>query len=185
VRFDLGEEVPADLSGFDRVVSLGSDHAADDDSVPWQATEQRTLQAAADADVPVLGICFGGQSLARALGGGVRRAARPELGWVSVGARDHVISDGPWLCWHNDEMLPPEGAEVLAANDSGVQAWRLGRHVGLQFHPEAHEALIGRWIDGSRDNGKVPDPDGLAAETARVAPGARERALVLFDTLLG
>lgn len=184
VRLDLGEEVP-DVASYDRVVSLGSYASADDDDVPWQAVEQATLRAAVAADVPVLGICFGGQSLARAMGGGVRRAARPELGWVHVGARDGgpVTSDGPWLAWHVDEILPPDGAEVLARNASGVQAWRLGRHVGLQFHPEVDVEIVDAWIDSEREMTDIP-PE-LGEQTRRLAPEARERAFALFDALLG
>ncbi|HEU4658871.1 MAG TPA: type 1 glutamine amidotransferase [Capillimicrobium sp.] len=187
IRLDQGERAPADLSAYDRVVTLGSEHAADDDSVPWQDEEQRTLRAAVAADVPVFGICFGGQSLARAMGGGVRRAALPEIGWVDVGAcadgtLGAALGSGPWLGWHVDEILPPEGAEILARNASGVQAWRLGRNVGLQFHPEVDEAIVGSWIESEREVREVPD--GLAEATTREAPGARARAFALFDALL-
>jgi GMP synthase-like glutamine amidotransferase len=134
--------------------------------------------------VPILGICFGGQSLAVALGGGVRRAARPEVGWGSVGTREpSLIDDGPWLEWHRDEILPPSGAELLAHNASGVQAWRLGPHVGLQFHPEVDETIVGGWMATSREDASVPA--GLARQTAELMPAARERAFALFDRLLG
>src|SRR5439155_1089919 len=83
---------------------------------PWQPDERAALAAADVAGVPIVGICFGAQSLACALGGGVRRAARPELGWVSVGTRvPERIADGPWFAWHDDELLAPPGAELLAA----------------------------------------------------------------------
>ncbi|TML99426.1 MAG: type 1 glutamine amidotransferase [Actinobacteria bacterium] len=174
VRLDRGER-PPEPAGFDRVVTLGSEHAADDDGVAWQADEQATLRAADAAGVPVLGVCFGAQALARALGGGVRRAARPELGWVSVGTRvPGVIPDGPWLAWHDDEVLAPPGAQLLAANASGVQAYRAGRHVGIQFHPEVTPAIVAGW-KGSPE---------LVAETERRAGEARERAFALFAALL-
>jgi GMP synthase-like glutamine amidotransferase len=184
VRLERGDLVPEGIRAYDRVVTLGSEHAADDDSVPWQAVEQATLRAAVEADVPVLGICFGGQSLARALGGGVRRAARPEIAsWVSVGARDGAMDDGPWFEWHRDEILPPPGAEILAANESGVQAFRLGPHVGLQFHPEVDEAIVDAWIALAREDASVPP--GVREETARLLAGSvRERAFALFDALL-
>ena len=173
-RLDCGER-PPDPAGFDRVVTLGSERAADDDSVPWQADERAALAAADGAGVPILGVCFGAQSLACALGGGVRRAARPELGWVSVGTRaDELVPDGPWLAWH-DEVLAPPGAEILAANDSGVQAYRAGRHLGIQFHPEVTPPIVAGW-KGSPE---------LVAETERRAHEARERAFALFGALLG
>ena len=173
-RLDRGEAPPSP-SGFDRVVTLGSERAADDDAVPWQAHERATLAAADAARVPVLGVCFGAQSLARALGGSVRRAARPELGWVLVGTRaPDGVPDGPWLAWHDDELLPPPGAEVLAANASGVQAYRAGHHVGVQFHPEVTPAIVAGW----------KAPAEVLAETERRAAEARAAAYALFSALL-
>jgi GMP synthase-like glutamine amidotransferase len=184
VRLERGDLVPEGIRAYDRVVTLGSEHAADDDTVAWQAVEQATLRAAVEADVPVLGICFGGQSLARALGGGVRRAARPEIAsWVSVGSLDGEVDDGPWFEWHRDEILPPADAELLAVNDSGVQAFRLGPHVGLQFHPEVDEAIVDAWIELAREDASVPS--GVREETrALLAGSVRERAFALFDALL-
>ncbi|HEY3020559.1 MAG TPA: type 1 glutamine amidotransferase [Solirubrobacteraceae bacterium] len=174
MRLDQGER-PPDPAGFDRLVTLGSEHAADDDALAWQADEQATLRAAVAAGVPILGVCFGAQALARALGGGVRRAERPELGWVTVGTRaPRVVPDGPWLAWHDDEVLAPPGARVLAANDSGVQAYRAGRHAGIQFHPEVTPAIVAGWKG-------TPE---LVAETERRADEARERAFALFAALL-
>ena len=176
VRLHAGELPPA-LGDFARVVTLGSEHAADDDAIPWQADEQATLRAADAAGVPILGVCFGAQSLARALGGSVRRCARPELGWVHVGTRaPDLVPDGPWLAWHDDELLPPPGAEVLAANDSGVQAYRAGRHAGVQFHPEVTAEIVAAWAEGAK-------PD-LLAETERRMGEVRPRAAALFAALL-
>jgi GMP synthase-like glutamine amidotransferase len=183
VRMHLGERAPDSLDGYDRVVSLGSLYSADDESVAWQEEERRALARAIEADVPVLGICFGGQSLAMALGGGVRRAERPEIGcWSPVETADAtVVGAGPWFEWHVDAIEPPEGAEVLAHNESGVQAWRLGRHVGLQFHPEVDESIVAAWARGS-DDPRVPGD--VLERTAEVLPEVRERAFALFDALL-
>jgi GMP synthase (glutamine-hydrolysing) len=184
-RLDTGALVGEGIAAFDRVVSLGSASAADDDAVAWQSVEQATLRAAAEADVPILGICFGGQSLARALGGSVRRAARPEIGWVSIGSVDPTLDDGPWMEWHSDEILPPEGAEVLAQNESGVQAFRLGPHTGLQFHPEVDEPIVEAWITLTSEADRPRVPPTLTQDTTKLLAGCvRERAFRLFDQLL-
>jgi GMP synthase-like glutamine amidotransferase len=183
VHLERGDLVPEGIRSYDRVVTLGSEYAADDDTVAWQAVEQATLRAAVEADVPVLGICFGGQSLARALGGGVRRAALPEIGWVSIGSLDGAIDDGPWFEWHHDEILPPPDASVLARNASGVQAFRLGPHVGLQFHPEVDVAIVDTWRGIAPADDVVPPR--LLEETQELLAGSvRERAFALFDALL-
>jgi GMP synthase-like glutamine amidotransferase len=63
-----------------------------------------------------------------------------------------------------------------------VQAWRLGPHVGLQFHPEVDEAIVAGWIAAAPQD--PPVPADLAQQTAALAPDARERAFRLFDQLL-
>ena len=78
-RIDRHRREP-DPSGYDLIVSLGSESAAYDDAVPWLGREVRLLRGAFDADVPVLGICFGAQLLARSLGGRAMRSPHPEIG---------------------------------------------------------------------------------------------------------
>ena len=46
------------------------------------------------------------------------------------------IAEGPWFELHEDHCVVPPHAQLLAANDFGVQAFALGRHLGVQFHPE-------------------------------------------------
>src|SRR6202035_5066957 len=67
VRIDEADERDAPHED-DLIVALGSECSVRDEHVPWIARELELLRAAAAADVPVLGICFGGQLLARALG---------------------------------------------------------------------------------------------------------------------
>jgi GMP synthase (glutamine-hydrolysing) len=105
---------------YDLIVSLGSDCAAYDDSVPWLARELVLLRDAADAGVPVLGICFGAQLLARALGGRAMRGQTPEIGWFPVRTRDRaLVEEGRWLQWHYDTFAPPPGAALIADSDAG------------------------------------------------------------------
>jgi len=71
----------------------------------------------------------------------------------------------------------PPGAKVLAANESGVQAYRAGRHVAVQFHPEVTPEIVAAW-------GKGEKPE-LVAETERRMDEVRPRAFALFSALLG
>jgi GMP synthase-like glutamine amidotransferase len=75
-----------DPTTFDVIVPMGSPWGAWDDSTigSWLLPEVEWLREADAAGVPVLGICFGGQLLARAHGGGVGRAPDCEIGWTSV-----------------------------------------------------------------------------------------------------
>jgi len=115
--FLIGHELRScpDPRAYDLVVSLGSEHAAHDDRVPWLGLELALLREAFDADVPVLGICFGSQLLARALGAHAMRAPHAEIGWVAVSTRDPgFVPVGPWLQWHYDTFTAPPAAAVLA-----------------------------------------------------------------------
>jgi len=167
------------LDGVDHVVVLGAVSSVNDPD-PWIAEELAWLRAAQAAGVPVLGICFGAQALCAALGGRVEAMVRQEIGWTLVDSVDHdVIPAGPWLEFHGDRCLPPAAATVLARNDAGVQAFRLGRHLAVQFHPEVDGPQLKRWLDagGSRDAERLGlDPDQFLADTIREEPAARERA---------
>lgn len=182
-------ETPAALhhaAGYELIVSLGSECAAYDDELPWIAAELELLRSAVGADVPVLGICFGGQLLARALGGRARRAPRPEIGWLPVRTHDaRLVEEGPWLQWHFDTFLPPPGARVLAETDAGPQAYVAGSSLGVQFHPEATPEIVGGWIEsfGAQLERNGIDPARLLEQTrARgCAPAISGR---LFDGFL-
>lgn len=179
------EDRAVPLRDYDLIVSLGSDHAAYDDSVPWLARELALLRDAADAGVPVLGICFGAQLLARALGGQAMRGQPPEIGWFRVRTRDRaLVEEGPWLQWHYDTFAPPPGAALLADSDVGPQAYTVARNLGLQFHPEATAEIVEGWIDQDRDElqRQGVDPDCLLAQTREHASDAK--AWRLLDTFL-
>jgi GMP synthase-like glutamine amidotransferase len=178
VRSPELDEWPGPLSA-DAVVALGSDHSVHASSDPWIASQLAFLRAAHDAEVPVLGICFGGQALAAALGGSVARAPRTEIGWIEVEGDDGY--GGSWFTWHEDAFTVPPGAVELARAASGPQAFALGRSVGLQYHPEVTEAIVDGWLATGGE--AVPDPEPLRRETARRAQDARERAFALFDRI--
>jgi GMP synthase-like glutamine amidotransferase len=167
------------LDGVDHVVVLGAESSVNDPH-PWIGEELGWLRTADAAGVPVLGICFGAQAICAAFGGQVETMARQEIGWTLVDSVDHeLVPVGPWLEFHGDRCLPPGAATVLARNDIGVQAFRLGRHLAVQFHPEVDGPQLKRWLDagGDRDAERLGlDPGQFLADTIREEPAARARA---------
>jgi hypothetical protein len=98
-----------------------------------------------------------------------------------------LIPPGPWLEFHHDRCLPPAQATVLAHNALGVQAFRLGRHLGVQFHPEVDGEQFRRWLDsgaGKEITETGQDPDRLLAQTIAEEPAARARAAQLVASAL-
>ncbi len=175
------ESAATDLTDYAFVASLGSEHSAAE-SDGWVPGEIETLRQAVAADVPVLGLCFGGQALSLALGGGIETLATPEIGWLAVHGDEDEIPAGPWLQYHFDLMQLPPGASELARSPAGVAAFRHGRHLGLQFHPEADAALLAEW---ARSDPKLSatgiTPEQLDAQSARHADAALPQAFALFD----
>jgi GMP synthase-like glutamine amidotransferase len=172
------------LDGIDYIVVLGANPSVNDD-LPWIAEEIAWLGS---ASVPILGICFGAQALCVMAGGRVERLPRMEIGWTMAGsAVPDAIPSGPWMEFHGDQCLPPDGVHVLAANDVCVQAFSIGPHLGVQFHPEVDGAQFKRWLDmGCADMAIRAgyDPDDLLAQTIREEPAARARADRLVGTFL-
>jgi GMP synthase-like glutamine amidotransferase len=186
LRIDVDER-EIDAREYDLVVALGSGLAAYDDTIHWIEREKRLLEEAAAADVPVLGICFGGQLLARVLGARCYRASEPEIGWLSVRSDDQsVVPEGPWFQWHFDAFAAPPGATLVAESDVGPQAFVAGRSLGLQFHPEVTPQIVEDWVRLYRhklDDAGV-DADALLDETRRRAESARVMARAFFDGFL-
>jgi GMP synthase-like glutamine amidotransferase len=173
--------------GADHIVVLGAVSSVNDPD-PWIAEELAWLRTADQAGVPVLGICFGAQALCAAFGGRVEAMARREIGWTMVDPADpDVIPPGPWLEFHNDRCLPPPAAAILATNDAAVQAFRIGPHLAVQFHPEVDGQLLKLWLDAHTDSDPVSlgiDPGQFLADTIREEPAARDRTARLVAAFL-
>ncbi len=178
------------LDGVDHVVVLGAAWSVYDHAQvgQWIGAELAWLRAADAAGVPVLGICFGAQALAAALGGRVEAAPRKEIGWTTVDTlAPELIEEGPWLEFHGDLCVPPPGARLLARTDVCVQAFSVGRHLAVQFHPEVDAAQLSRWLaDGGKAEAEHEgqDPDKLVAQTEAEEPQAARRAAGLVDAAL-
>ena len=178
----------ADPRGYAFVASLGSNRNPRDTDDPAVAAELVLLRDAIAEDVPVLGLCFGGQALAAALGGAVETAPRPELGWTEIESDEpDLVPRGPWLEWHYERFTTPPGATEIARTAAASQAFRHGRHLGVQFHPESTVEIVARWAESDRDRlASLGHGDGAAliAATPAARAAARDAAFALFDGFL-
>jgi GMP synthase-like glutamine amidotransferase len=175
IRVDRWGELP-DPADYDFAVALDSATSLTESRAGWVDAELEWIRRAEAAAVPVLGICFGAQALAVALGGAVTRLPTPEFGWIEIQTADDArVPRGPWLALHEDAISPPPLSYELARNHVGVQAFSVGRHLGVQFHPEASPALIARWMRRRHDAGtdartsllrRARELDGVAAAAA-------------------
>src|SRR6185503_12006299 len=127
-RFDAPDvEVSfPDPSGYDAIVPMGAPWSVYDQEAigTWVPAELDMLRRSDEIGVPVLGICFGGQALAAALGGRVDRADEPEFGWRRIESADgSLVEPGPWFQWHYDRWWSPPGAVEVARTDVAPQAF--------------------------------------------------------------
>lgn len=129
-----------DPEAFDAIVLSGSIDSVND----GLAYIDRVRRWVRECESPIFGVCFGHQLLASAFDGTVAHMPHRELGYRSIEIDRPAdplfagIDDRPvaFLCHEDIVVEPPPGATVLARNERGVQAFRLGPHVAVQFHPE-------------------------------------------------
>lgn len=176
------------LDGFDLVLVMGAPWSVYGEEVkPWIGGQLRLIRQAVDRQVPVFGVCFGAQAFAKAFGAKVFKAERSELGWGRVESlAPDAIPEGPWFMWHSDAFTLPEGARLLAKTDVSPQAYSLGPHLLVQFHPEVTPEIVRVWMDHDvtdfERNGV--DPAAVLEETERRKHEAREKARGLFDRFM-
>jgi GMP synthase-like glutamine amidotransferase len=183
----IGAPLP-DPDRYAFVASLGSKHNPRDTHEPAVRAELELLDRAVARDVPVLGLCFGGQVLAAVLGGEIEPAATPELGWREIETDDpEAVPPGPWLEWHYERFTVPPGAVEVARTADAPQAFRTGPHLGVQFHPESTVEIVARWaqldVDRLAAQGIADGVSLLRASQAR-RQAAAEAAFRLFDGFL-
>jgi GMP synthase-like glutamine amidotransferase len=179
VSFSGADGALPDPRDFGFVVSLGHDLGADDTHDAGVRAEREMLGRAVAAATPVLGLCYGGQVLAAVLGARVARAPVAELGWREIETDDpDAVPAGPWLEWHYERFETPPGAVELARTGDAVQAFRLGVHLGVQFHPEATVEIVDGWARSDGVDDVVLD---CGAEARRAAADAAFR---LFDAFV-
>ena len=171
---------PADPLGYDAVFTLGGAMNVDEpERHGWLAEEGALLRELLAREVPLLGLCLGGQMVAQAAGATPRRARRPEIGWHPVEVTEEGREDpllGPLapgfeaFQWHSYEFPLPPGAVPVARSEVCLQSARIGtRAWAVQFHPEVSHADALHWIDDYRSDPDAVriglDPGALRAET--------------------
>ena len=169
----------------------GAMHPDEEDRHGWLRPELRFLAQGLERGTPMLGVCLGSQLIARAAGARVFRAGEPEVGWVPVdvtdaGTADAVASALPQrfeaFQWHHYTHDLPDGAVELARSPVCLQAFRLGRAWGVQFHPEVRAAQVEAWL--AEDPDDVADPAALRAATRERIEGWNELGRRLCSAFL-
>jgi GMP synthase-like glutamine amidotransferase len=162
VRLDQNGVV-TDPSSYDMLLVMGGAmNVYQEDKYPWLIEETQAIRQAVQAGKAVLGVCLGGQLLAKALGAQVHLGAATEIGLIPItlteaGKSDPLfegLSQVEAVEWHDDTFDIPAGAVALARSEGCAhQAFRFGQHAyGLQFHPEVSPQMLSEWIKAEGDS---------------------------------
>ena len=183
VSIPAGEPLP-DLEGLEAILITGSS-AGVYDGFDWIAPLEAFVRAAHDKKVPMVGVCFGHQLIAQALGGTVRKS---EKGW-GLGRHVYDVAAGNGLidgrhialaCSHQDQVItPPAGTKTILSSDFTPHAGLLyegGTTLSVQPHPEFS---VGFALACCEMAGKGDAPDGV------VVPAKASLAEPLDSALLG
>lgn len=165
-----GDPLPPTLQGHAGVVVFGGPMSANDEEdyirreIDWLAVPLKEQK-------PTLGICLGAQMLARQLGGRVygHPEGRAEIGYYPVRPTEEGRSislrwPGHVYQWHREGFDLPAGSDLVAEGDCfPVQAFRIGRAHGLQFHPEVTHLMMCRWTTRGHERLSLPGAKPRAA----------------------
>lgn len=155
VCIDESVPVPQDLDDISGLVFMGGAMNVTD-PLPWIQEEQVLIRKAIGNNVPLMGICLGGQLMSAALGGTVTHGPGMEIGWHGVHA-DSDNKDHPWLQslpddftpfhWHADTFSIPAGAiPLLHSQCRPNEAFVINNSLALQFHLEMTSDMVKEWV---------------------------------------
>ena len=178
VRLDEGETI-SDPSSYDVLLVMGGAmNVYQEGQYPWLIGETQAIRRAVEAGKAVLGVCLGGQLLAKALDARVRLGAATEIGLIPITLTEAGKSDPLFkglsrveaVEWHDDSFDIPAGAVALASSEGCInQAFRFGQSAyGLQFHPEVSPQMLAEWIKSEGDSSvdRFPFQDAMEAKAA-------------------
>ncbi len=187
VEFDVNSGELPPHTEFDGLVVTGSRASVYWDDEWIEPLVEYVAEAAADG-VPVLGVCYGHQVVAEALGGRVAGMDSFELGYNTV----EQIDDDPLFVGLSEEFtvftshgdavveLPP-GAKLIARNEYGVHAFRREHCWGVQFHPEYDIKTAREIAESKRERLGDEQVDRVLADISAEQYAAACEAKQLFE----
>jgi GMP synthase-like glutamine amidotransferase len=151
------EALPAPAS-YAAIIALGgAQHLYEREKYPYFGAEEAMIRQIVQQDIPFLGVCLGGQLLASAFNGEVKRHSETEIGFYDIpltaeGITDPLYAGFPGyhttFHWHEDTFDLPEGSILLASKSITTnQAFRYGqRAYGIQYHIELTPEMLHEWM---------------------------------------
>ena len=149
----IGDPLPQNLENYAAVVVFGGPMSANDCDMEGIKKELDFIPDVLKLKIPFLGLCLGGQLLARVLGA---KISPHELGHIESGftkiyptkiGEDWFVESDIFYQWHREGFDVPDGAQLLAKGDKFPnQAFRYKNAFGIQFHPEVNLRMHLAWL---------------------------------------
>ena len=196
VRLFDGDPLPEDIKNYSGLIILGGPmNVYEEDVYPYLKGEDILIKEAIKRRIPVLGICLGGQLIAKATGAKVNKGTKKEIGWYDLlltpgGKADKVFKNSPERLtvfqWHGDTFDIPSDATHLAGSVLFPnQAFRIGDNIyGLQFHLEVTQKMISRWINEYKDELSsldYIDPEKIIKDTDKYIKTLSQHAELFYN----
>lgn len=176
IAIDREDLLPASPTPYSGLVFMGGPMSVND-TLPWIPHALELIRLAAQADIPVLGHCLGGQLMAKALGGRVTANPVKEIGWGEARVTDTPESAAwfaetrafPAFHWHGETFSIPDGAtRILESSHCQNQGYVHGKHLALQCHVEVTAAMIDEWCQvGAEEIATANSPAAHTPERIR------------------
>jgi GMP synthase (glutamine-hydrolysing) len=186
IELSLGNPLPAKIEPEAAVIMLGGPmNVYEEAKFPFLKDENDFIQEIVAKDIPFLGICLGGQLLAKACGAEVTKSPVKEVGWSTVklsssAKQDQLFKDlphkMPMYQWHGDTFAIPQGAVQLASTDAcHNQAFRVGSFAyGIQFHPEVTVEMERDWAYSAAESSSLIDAYQIVHEGKKLRKSYEE-----------
>ena len=164
VKIDQGASPITDIKDCSGLVFMGGPMSVNDD-LPWIPDSLALIRAALVAHLPVMGVCLGGQLIAKAMGAVISQSPQPEFGWLPVQivktSENHdwlkdIPANFDAFHWHGETFsLPTTAIPLLASTACANQGFVSGNSIAMQCHIEMNEALVRDW---AANNADLPPP---------------------------
>ncbi|MBI5233091.1 MAG: type 1 glutamine amidotransferase, partial [Deltaproteobacteria bacterium] len=200
IRPYRNDRIPSDILGYSFLIALGGPMGVyEEDIYPFIKKEIALIKTAFKRDVPVLGICFGAQLMAKAAGAAVYKGSAKEIGWYGLRLGDNGLQDRLFIGlpevmtvfqWHGDTFDVADGARLLASSDLFPnQLLKIGKKAyALQFHLEVTAGMVAWWLDVNDSELKALkgaiDPVKVLSETREKIPSLAKYSEVVFSRFL-
>ncbi len=193
-----GDACPVNAGDYDAIIILGGPLNVDETKEhPFLTDEFRLIEDCLKTDTRLIGICLGGQLIAKTLGAEVKPNGIKEIGWYDVkpteaGGQDALFKSLPETFsafhWHTNTFDIPEGAARLMESElCKNQAFTYGKAVALQFHLEVEADDIRLWSKAYADElAQEHGPGGfekIEADTARLMPELEKAAARFYGSI--